>query len=192
MKDVSMIYFSQDDDFRLAALVAMYGSSNWSQISRLMMNKNERQCKERWTNYMNPSVKKDGFTEEENTELVGKVSEKGFRWKAISKDFEGRTEAMIKNQYKVLQRSQQKTSETHSLTRSQNTSKTSSKTPTQISSQASSQTQSRIASETPSQTSSSQITDETTHQKNEIEFDFPFLFENLDLDPLPLFAEHVF
>jgi hypothetical protein len=101
-KEASKTYFSHDDNLRLASLIAMYGSSNWSFIFRLMINKTKRQCRDRWTNYLNPSLNKNPFSNDENDLLLKKVDELGFQWKEISKYFQNRTEMMVKNKYKIM------------------------------------------------------------------------------------------
>jgi hypothetical protein len=97
-------YFTQDDDFKLLSLVNKYGTGDWNIISSLMKNKNRRQCKDRWRNYLDPSLNKDPFTDAENDIILKKVEEIGFRWKEISKYFINRTEAMVRNQFQNLSR----------------------------------------------------------------------------------------
>lgn len=97
-------YFTQDDDIKLLSLVNQYGRRDWNIISSLMENKNRRQCKDRWRNYLDPSLNKAPFTDAENDLILRKVDEIGFRWKEISKYFINRTEAMVRNQFQNLSR----------------------------------------------------------------------------------------
>jgi hypothetical protein len=104
-------YFTLDDDITLTSLVNQYGERDWDIICKLMKNKNRRQCKDRWRNYLDPSLNKTPFTDDENDLIRIKVAELGFKWKEISKCFINRTEAMVRNQFQSL--SKRNTKETN-------------------------------------------------------------------------------
>jgi hypothetical protein len=60
----------------------------------------QKDCRERWRNYLDPKVLKDAWTEEEDEKLMRLVEDHGFRWSYISRKFHGRrTEHMVKNRY---------------------------------------------------------------------------------------------
>lgn len=44
-----------------------------------------QQCREKWINYVNPSVKKGDWTLEEDIELFELVNQYGCRWALISR-----------------------------------------------------------------------------------------------------------
>ena len=96
--------FSPEEDYTLALLVNQYGDSNWHLIAALMPNRNVRQCRERWVKYLNPSLRTEEWTSDEDRLLIQKRQEMGPKWKDISKFFNGRTDINIKNRYKVLKR----------------------------------------------------------------------------------------
>jgi hypothetical protein len=98
----SKTYFTADDDIKLLSIINENGKDDWNLVSRIMENKSKRQCKDRWRNYLDPSLNKATFTDDENDLIRKKVAELGFRWKCISKFFHNRTDAMIRNQYKSL------------------------------------------------------------------------------------------
>lgn len=96
--------FTLEEDMKLQNLVQKYGTKNWQLISSIMQNRNERQCKERWTKYLSPELNNTPWTDEEDKLLVRKVKELGQKWVKISKEFNKRTDASLKNRWNVLQR----------------------------------------------------------------------------------------
>jgi hypothetical protein len=58
-----------------------------------------RQCRERWTQYLNPSVQNPPWTPEEDILLAKKFNEFGPRWKAITACFTNRSRNSIKNHW---------------------------------------------------------------------------------------------
>ena len=94
--------FSKPEDERLTDLVYQYGTKKWRTIASLMEDRTPRQCRERWKYYLNPDLKVGNWTEEEDDLIIEKRDELGPKWMKISKFFQNRTDAMIKNRYKYL------------------------------------------------------------------------------------------
>jgi hypothetical protein len=69
-----------------------------------MPNRNARQCKDRWYNFLSPEVVNGPWTEEEEALLCRKFAIFGNSWKRISTFFEGRTEINVKSHWQVIQR----------------------------------------------------------------------------------------
>ena len=99
--------FSPAEDVTLIHLVKTHGE-NWFLISSLMPNRNVRQCRERWNNYLKPSVNRNPFTEDEDKLLLEKVKELGGQWKKIVPFFINRTVIQVKNRYSCLLRKAKK------------------------------------------------------------------------------------
>jgi hypothetical protein len=73
-------------------------------IAGKMGTKNARQCKERWSNYLNPCLSSAPWTPEDDFLLLEKYRELGPRWVAITKCFPNRTDAMVKNRFNRIRR----------------------------------------------------------------------------------------
>ena len=67
--------FGADEDIQLKDLVLKYGENNWTQIAQNMPNRNARQCKERWCNYLSPNICKSPWTQDEDNLLLEKYKE---------------------------------------------------------------------------------------------------------------------
>lgn len=100
--------FTPEEDEKLKMLVLTHGTSNWSLISKLMGNRNHRQCRERWKNYINPALRNDPWTLEEDQLLVDKYAEYGSKWNKISKFFVNRSDNNIRNRWQMLLRQWEK------------------------------------------------------------------------------------
>jgi hypothetical protein len=96
--------FSQVEDDILRSAVAFHGIDNWASIAGLVEGKTERQCKERWFNYVNPSLKAGSWTPEEDERLLAKHEQHGNKWMKIARFFPNRTDGMLKNRFWRLQR----------------------------------------------------------------------------------------
>ena len=59
--------------------------------------KSGKQCRERWHNHLNPSLKKDGFTLEDEIKVFEYQKKLGNKWSEIANFFEGRNDNFIKN-----------------------------------------------------------------------------------------------
>jgi hypothetical protein len=107
--------FRADEDFRLRQLVARLGES-WTEVAAHMEDRNARQCKERWMNYLSPSILKRSWTDEEDELLLQQVIVNGPVWVEMTKYFPGRTDAHLKNRYLVLMRRARKNRKTEDVT----------------------------------------------------------------------------
>ena len=96
--------FTAEEDEKLKMLVLSHGTSSWAFIARLMGTRNHRQCRERWKNYINPALRNDPWTFEEDQLLVDKYAEFGPRWNRIAKFFTNRSDNSIRNRWQLMLR----------------------------------------------------------------------------------------
>jgi hypothetical protein len=100
------VKFSQTEDSKLADLVAAHGDQDWASIANAMGNRSVRQCRERWMNYLAPSVINGAWSADDDALLLEKFRVYGSHWKQITSFFPGRTDINVKNHYMTLVRRQ--------------------------------------------------------------------------------------
>lgn len=100
--------FTPYEDNHMRQLVSIYGTKAWKIISKQMKDRTARQCRERWKNYLSPSVRNAPWVIEEDKLLIDLVNVMGTQWAKISNSFDSRTDTNVKNRYLLLQRLQNK------------------------------------------------------------------------------------
>ena len=98
------VKFTPEEDDRLRSVVASFGENDWEQVAKNMPGRNQRQCRERWLNYLSPNVNTAPWTSEEDQLLREKHAELGPKWVQIAKNFVGRSDTAVKNRWMVLER----------------------------------------------------------------------------------------
>lgn len=93
--------FSPQEDERLKEIkLKDNGKKTWTSVAEeLGTNKNARQCRDRWENYLKPELKNRNWTDEEDLLLMEKYQEYGPLWTRIAKFFNGRSENNVKNRW---------------------------------------------------------------------------------------------
>ncbi|MDR1597830.1 MAG: hypothetical protein LBR89_02745 [Holosporales bacterium] len=89
--------FSPAEDALLLFLVEKHGCNQWCIVAPLM-NRTLRQCRERWQNYLSPTVRIAPWTHREEQLLLTLVGEIGKHWAEIGRQLT-RSEADVKNHY---------------------------------------------------------------------------------------------
>jgi myb proto-oncogene protein len=64
-----------------------------------MLNRNVRQVKDRYNNYLHLSISNKPWSIEEDQKLVQLIQQYGKKWKKISECFDGRNEVNVKNRW---------------------------------------------------------------------------------------------
>jgi hypothetical protein len=99
--------FDAHEDLLLLEAVNRLGTSDWCAISAAVPGRNARQCRERWTNYVNPALVSGTWTEADDELLMRKYNELGAKWHVITSFFDRRSKNSIKNRFFALRRRQE-------------------------------------------------------------------------------------
>jgi hypothetical protein len=91
--------FTPGEDERLRMMVEQLGPTDWLAISHAMPNRDARQCRERWMNYVNPVLLHVPWTPDEEHLLKEKFREYGAQWQVIALFFPTRSRNQIKHHW---------------------------------------------------------------------------------------------
>jgi len=78
------------EDEMVVKLVNQLGPKKWSVIASNLPGRIGKQCRERWHNHLNPDIRKDAWSPEEDALLIKLHSQIGNRWAEIAKVLKGR------------------------------------------------------------------------------------------------------
>jgi len=96
------------EDEILKAAVMKYGKNQWSRIASLLHRKSAKQCKARWFEWLDPSIKKTEWSREEEEKLLHLAKLMPTQWRTIAPII-GRTSAQCLEHYEfLLDKAQQK------------------------------------------------------------------------------------
>eukprot|EP01018_Ginkgo_biloba_P008247 Gb_30719 [translate_table: standard] len=91
-----------EEDKRLKLAVMVYGPRTWKKIAAFVPGRTEVQCRERWCNVLDPSLKLDEWTEEEDTKLKEAISLYGYCWSKVAIFVPPRTDNQCRRRWKIL------------------------------------------------------------------------------------------
>lgn len=101
--------WKNSEDEILKAAVMKYGLNQWPRVASLLNRKSAAQCKARWYEWLDPSIKKTEWTREEEEKLLHLAKILPAQWRTIA-PIVGRTPAQCLEHYeRLLDAAQQKT-----------------------------------------------------------------------------------
>jgi len=89
------------EDEILKASVSKYGLNQWARVSSLLARKTPKQCKARWNEWLDPSIKKIEWSREEDEKLLHVAKLMPTQWKTIAQ-IVGRTANQCLERYQKL------------------------------------------------------------------------------------------
>jgi pre-mRNA-splicing factor CDC5/CEF1 len=100
--------WKNSEDEILKAAIMKYGLNNWSRVASLLNRKSAKQCKARWYEWLDPSVKKTEWSRDEEEKLMHLAKILPTQWQTIA-PIVGRTAHQCMEHYeRLLDRAQGK------------------------------------------------------------------------------------
>ncbi|RDX88234.1 Myb-like protein L, partial [Mucuna pruriens] len=93
--------FTRDEDIRLTVAVMLFGRK-WNLIAKYVPGRIQSQCRDRYLNSLDPSLKWGGWTEEEDLRLEAAIAKHGYCWSKIAEEVPPRTDSQCRKRWKVL------------------------------------------------------------------------------------------
>jgi hypothetical protein len=109
--------WNRQEDEEVLAWVQLHGPLDWAGCSELVSGRSAKQCRERWTNTLDPNIKKGDWTDVEDGVIFREYRARGPKWTEIAKLIPGRSENSIKNRfYSTLRKAKPRDSSTSAST----------------------------------------------------------------------------
>ncbi|OAP57383.1 pre-mRNA-splicing factor cef1 [Fonsecaea erecta] len=89
------------EDEILKASVSKYGLNQWARVSSLLARKTPKQCKARWTEWLDPGIRKIEWSKEEDEKLLHLAKLMPTQWRTIA-PIVGRTATQCLERYQKL------------------------------------------------------------------------------------------
>ncbi len=92
--------WSDAENAQLSNYIKEFGE-NWRRIAEKMPGTTPHQCKRHWIYVLNPTIKHEKWTKEEEEQLKNLVDQHGEKWIKIAKEMPGRTNMQCREHYKI-------------------------------------------------------------------------------------------
>lgn len=95
------LYRTNIEDEILKASVSKYGLNQWARVSSLLARKTPKQCKARWSEWLDPGIRKIEWSKEEDEKLLHLAKLMPTQWRTIA-PIVGRTATQCLERYQKL------------------------------------------------------------------------------------------
>ena len=99
--------FTREEDEKLKSLIEEFGTQEWAKIAALIPGRTSRQCRDRWSNYIDPKISTKPWTSTEDMELLKRYAEIGSHWRILANCFPGRSINNVRNRVVKLMKQTQ-------------------------------------------------------------------------------------
>ncbi len=93
--------WTEGENEQLKNLVDQYGEK-WAEIAKEIPGRTDIQCRQHYKKTLNPIIKQEKWTKEEDEQLKNLVDQYGENWTKIAKEMSGRTDHQCRQHYKTL------------------------------------------------------------------------------------------
>ncbi|OHT03209.1 hypothetical protein TRFO_29523 [Tritrichomonas foetus] len=91
------------EDQKLLAGIHKFGTGDWKNIALYVGNRTKSQCSQRWFRCLDPRIKKEQWTKNQDERLISLIAKNGTRnWTAISFEIGNRSDIQCRYRYKQL------------------------------------------------------------------------------------------
>eukprot|EP00924_Labyrinthula_sp_SR-Ha-C_P001608 maker-scaffold_18-snap-gene-3.2-mRNA-1 protein AED:0.00 eAED:0.00 QI:342/1/1/1/1/1/2/96/400 len=97
-------HWSAEEDKKLLELIQDEKMHSWAMVASQITGRTAKQCRERWSLNLDPSINRSPWKPEEDELLLRLFESMGGKWSEIKTHFNGRTENAVKTRYKSLAR----------------------------------------------------------------------------------------